>query len=439
MSPEAQARLAQVNRRMRRTRLAGVAIAALFLAALIGWGIRSEINGAVIAQGSVEFRGDVAPVQHREGGIVTALLVEEGAEVDQGTILARLDDTDLRAQIQIIRARRLEAEALAARLRAELAGADEIPAPEIALHAGEDLRLDAMLASQQAILETRTGGLRSLVDGFGRRAAQMENEIEAVRAQLSAAEELVALTRTELAEQEDLFSRGIVTKERIGSLRRNLLAREGEAGAFRARLAQIENAMGENDLDRLRTEEERRTEILAELRATEARIGELVEQEMAIRTRFEATVVRAPMSGVVHALEVKTAGGVVGAGQTLMHIVPRDEALVVEARLSPADVDQVDPGQNVQIRFPSVRMPGAPIHTGTVVKIAPERTLDAVTGEEYFEALIEIDRPEVFAEYDMELRLGIPVEAHIRTAARSPLSYLTAPLTDQVARAMRDG
>jgi len=132
---------------------------------------------------------------------------------------------------------------------------------------------------------------------------------------------------------------------------------------------------------------------------------------------------RSPKSGFVHALGAHTIGGVIGAGQTAMQTVPGDDVLVVDARVSPVSIDQLAPGQEATLRFPSFNRRTTPTLAASLQTISPDLMID---GDE----LAKLD--------NKALVPGMPVEVFVKTEDRNVLSYLVKPVTDQIAHALRE-
>jgi HlyD family secretion protein len=188
----------------------------------------------------------------------------------------------------------------------------------------------------------------------------------------------------------------------------------------------------------LQLDQNLRSETARELADIRARTAELVEKKTTATDQLARIDIRAPQSGVVHQLAVHTQGGVIRAGEQVMLIVPEADALLVETRVAPNDIDQVKFGQSVTLRFPNFNHLNTPQLSGTVGRVAADIAQDDRTGAPYYLVRIAIDVGET-ARLGEGARLipGMPVEAFFKTTDRTMLSYLFKPLTDQAARAFR--
>src|SRR5262249_46566641 len=150
----------------------------------------------------------------------------------------------------------------------------------------------------------------------------------------------------------------------------------------------------ETRLQILSLEQNLRTDAQKELREVEARIAELSERKIAADDQLRRIEVRAPHAGIVHQLAVHTVGGVVGAGGALVTIVPEDEPLTVEIKVSPADIDQIAPGHKTHVRFTAFNQRTTPQLTGTLTRVAADLTQEERTGASYYVAQVTLPQEE---------------------------------------------
>lgn len=147
--------------------------------------------------------------------------------------------------------------------------------------------------------------------------------------------------------------------------------------------------------------------------------------------------IRAPQSGRVHQLAVHTIGGVIAPGEAIMQIVPTADALVVEARVAPQDIDQVRVGQPAALRLSAFSQQTTPEVEGQVDRISPDLIEDQKAGVAYYAVRIALSQSSLKQAGQLELKPGMPAEVLLRTGQRTVLSYLLKPLTDQASRAFR--
>jgi HlyD family secretion protein len=235
-----------------------------------------------------------------------------------------------------------------------------------------------------------------------------------------------------------LLSRGLTDSTRVTEREREAARLEGERGALLASIAQTRGQISETELQIIGVDQEFRSLVGSELRDVEARIAELGERRIAAEDQVRRIDIRAPLSGIVHQLAVHTVGGVIGAGDDLMLIVPDDAALEIEARVSPAEIDQLFPGQTAVLRFAAFNPRTMPEVLGKVARIGADISRDEA-GSPFYLVRISIPPEEIAKKLgDERILPGMLVEAFIQTASRTVMSYLLKPLEEQIGRAFRE-
>jgi HlyD family secretion protein len=175
------------------------------------------------------------------------------------------------------------------------------------------------------------------------------------------------------------------------------------------------------------------------LREVQGKIGELSERKVAAEDQLRRVDIRSPQDDVVHQMTVHTVGGVITPAEPVMLIVPQSDELVVEAHVSPQDIDQIHVGQRVQLRFTAFHQATTPELTASVSRVANDLTREPQTGVTYYIARITLQPAELAKLGGETLIPGMPVEAYIHTSDRTALSYLLKPLENQLVRTFREG
>ena len=168
------------------------------------------------------------------------------------------------------------------------------------------------------------------------------------------------------------------------------------------------------------------------------KIAELSERKIAAEDQLKHVDIRAPQTGKIHQLSVHTVGGVIGPGETIMLVVPENDALGIEAKVMPNEIDQLRPDQLAVLRFSAFNQRTTPQLNGTISWISAELTQDQHTGASYYTAHIVVPDAEIARLGGLKVIPGMPVEAFIQTESRTVLSYLLKPLRDQVMRTFRE-
>lgn len=402
-----------------------------------GWAGTTELAGAVIAPGQLVAESSVKLVQHPAGGVVVELDVVEGAVVKAGDVLLRLDDTAIKASLEIVMTSLRQLEAREARLAAELAESETISFPSTLLDIGSDVRVDTLLKGERQLFDLRRSALASQEAQLKERISQLHEEISGLESQITARQKERALLELELASARTLRSQELVSSERVSLLERQVAQTEGQIGQLEASVAQGRGRIAETELQILQGFQDFQSRVAEELSTVQGRLAELRERRIAGESELANTAVRAPQSGQVHELSLHTVGGVAGAGETLMRIVPVGEALSAEVSIAPQDIDQVHMDQTAVLRLSALNLRTTPELSGRIRRISPDLSHDQHTGRSYYTARIELPAAEIARLGNATLTSGMPVEAFIETDRRTALTYLAKPLFDQIGRAFR--
>jgi HlyD family secretion protein len=392
----------------------------------------------------IAISGNRQTVQHREGGVVTAINIREGQRVNAGDVLIEMAAPDLKAQERALTSDYLTNLAQRARLMAERAGQRNFAPPiEFASLSPEDQVLAAQaLALQRAQLNARLASISAQQSVLGQRSLQLGEQQGGYSEQIASLREQQRLLADELAGMREIEKKGFASVNRIRALERALADLKGREAAMRSEIARAGEGKGETRMQSVSIETNALEQVATELRDTQARLSDVLPKLIAVREQLQRARVRAPVSGQVVGLSVFTIGGVVAPGQTLMEIVPDRRALVIQAQVAPNDADDVYVGQEAQVRFVSVHDRTLPLLTGKVRTISADSFTDEKTGRSFFRAEIEVT-PEQLKRVGGtlghgQLRPGLPVEVLLNVRKRTALQYILEPLTRNLWGSLRE-
>ena len=412
-----------------------VAVMAVLILGCGSWAATADLSGAIISQGSVVIGRYVKKIQHKEGGIIAAIKVKNGDTVTSGASLISLDDTQTRAELGVIQSQLIEFRSRHARFLAERNGADQIVFPlELKIQPSARPVMDGEL---QLFVENRKTR-ESQKQQLEQRVKQASEEVKGIHAQRDAKKMELVLISKELDKVRDLQERQLTPQTRVYQLEREQVRLAGEHGNFVAQGARVAGQISELNLQILNLDQTARTEAQRELRVTEGRISELIEREVAAVDRLMRMDVKAPTSGIVHQLGMHTIGGVVSPAEPILLIVPEGEALEIELKISPADIDQIAVGQEARLRFTAFNQRTTPEMQGIITFIAPDTTQDPKTRQDYFAVRVGLPAGTEWKIADRPITPGMPVEAFLTTGKRTAFSYLSKPITDQFSRTFRE-
>ena len=403
-----------------------------------GWAATTTLSNAVVGEGTVIIDDNVKKVQHLTGGIVSELLVKEGTHAKAGDVLLRLDGTALKANLGIMNSTLAQLHARRARLQAERAGLASLTIDDIAA-SGVDVKTSKLLVEGELqLFETRRSALAGMRKQLEERKGQLAEEIDGHTIQLKAIEEATKLIDEEYQAINSLYKKQIVTMQRVNSLKRQRVELDGNRGQRMAARAQAQGRINEINLQILQLDEDRRSENAKDLTEVEANVAEMEERRVAILDQLKRLDVRAPMDGRIYQLAVHTVGGVVNPGEALMLLAPDTRSLTVEAKIATRNIDQITPGQKVDVRFSAFDQRTTPEVEGEVVSISPDIVVEQRSGISFYPVRVK-PSPESLAKLkNLALYPGMPAEVFIKVADRSVVSYFMKPLTDQISHTFRE-
>jgi epimerase transport system membrane fusion protein len=416
----------------------GLAILLTGVGGFGAWAALAPIDSAAVAPGIVTVEFNRKTVQHLEGGIVREILVREGERVGPGQLLVRLDDTQALAQLEIARSQYLANRALEARLVAERDGFREVVFPDDLLTARADPRVQEAIAGQQQVFAARAKALSGEMEVLQQRIEQLNEQIRGLEALSGSKLARIKSYRTEIQDFQKLYEKGLTDRLRLREMERLAAELEGERAEHSSAIAAAQVKIGETRLEIVQLQRRQQTEVAQELRDTQAKLFDLRERIRALEDTAVRTEVKAPASGAVVGLAVHTIGGVVTPGGRILDIVPQDEQLIVEARVSPTDADRVSPGLVAQLRFSAFNTLTTPTVLGHVLTVSGDRLSDPNTREAYYLARIQVSQEGMAVLRGLTLLPGMPVDVMIKTGERTFFEYLVKPITDRLAKAFRE-
>ena len=402
------------------------------------WAALASLESAAIAEGVVVVESERKRVQHLEGGLVREIRVRDGDRVEKGDVLIRLEDTHARAMYDIVRAELDAARAEEARLVAERDDRDAIAFPEDLLERMSVAKVNDVVEGQQHLFNARRSALDGQVAILEQSIAQFREEIAGLKAQQEARERQLVILGDELGGLKTLLRTGNVPRNEVLAYERRIAELSGEKGRFMADVSRAEQGIGEARLRIGQLEKAAREKVVEELREVKERIFGLAERLVAAEDVLRRTEIRAPSTGIVMGMRTHTTGGVIAPGEEILQVVPVGDRLVIQARVDPVDIDDVEVGQQASVRLMAFKLRSTPIIVGTLRNLSADTMVDEHSGAPYYLARIEVSKEELARLGGLKLQPGMPVEALISTGARTALGYMLSPLTDNMDLAFRE-
>lgn len=397
----------------------GATLLILFFVVFLGWAAFAPLDAAVVAPGVVVVSGQRQTVQHRDGGVISRIAVQDGQRVRQGEILIELSNPEVVARKQALLSQVLDLQLQRAQLIAADHGTTRIDAPAewSALPPEDRPTADAALQSHRREAASRRSALRSgAVDA---RIAGYQDEIASINRQ----DQLLA---DELTGVQSLADRGLMPLTRVRALQRSQAELDGRRAELRAAIA---SALEDRAKD---------------IRDIEARLAQLQPQLAGARAELERTIMRAPVSGTVVGLHANTIGGVIRSGEAVMEIVPEGQSLIVEAQVRPEDADDLRPGLASEVRITAFRGRNMPVLRGEVQQVSADRFVNQRNGQPYFLLRVSVPQRELARLTEASpdhgrMRPGLPAQVIVPTRQRTALQYLIEPLNQSIWSSFREG
>lgn len=393
-------------------------IAALFFSIFV-WAATAKLDRVTRGEGRVVPSSRLQEVQYFEGGIVKEILVRPGDRVLRDDVLVRVDPTQ--ASADYVQGRD-SYRALAARIVRLEAESQDRP-----LHFPEDLAREApdVIADESALYRARRAEFSTAQEVA---AAKLDD----ARTALAFAEEAFAFADEEFAIVEPLVRKGVEPQLELVRARQRRAAAQGELQ--RARIAA---RRAESEL--VAVEQTYRTQAADELTRVKAQLAEFTGGLPALRDKFERTELRAPIDGVVNRVLVSTIGGVVKPGDTVVEIVPAGDTPVIKARIKPADIGFLHPGQKARVKLTAYDSSVYGSLDARIETIGADAVEDEKTGESYFE--ISVRTEDAFLrtrQGPLPLTPGMSAEVDVLNGKRTVLAYLFKPLVEVKSRALTE-
>ncbi len=406
------------------------AIAAFFLVMLV-WAALAEVDEFTRGEGKVIPSSNVQVVQNLEGGILAELYVREGELVKPGQPLLRIDDTRFSSSMREADVTLMQLKAKVARLNAEAEGRlfDVTDYPDLD---------GAVLSEEWKVHQARRRELDSGNQLLMAQARQKQQELSELRAKRDQIARSLELLQSELSMTRPLAEEGAISQVELLRLERQVNDLGGELEAAELAIPRVQASLEEAQEKLNNVELTFQKDAYQEKREAMAELARLSETSDALADRVKRTLVISPVAGTVKQLLVKTLGGVIQPGMDIVEIVPTEDKLLVEARVRPADIAFLHPGQKAKVKFTAYDFS---IHgglDGEVVLISPDTIVDEKEESFY---LVRVETAASFLGSESQplpIIPGMTTNVDILTGKKTVLDYLLKPILKTKQLALRE-
>lgn len=436
---EKEAMPAELQQRLRRPMVVGAGIIGSLVLGLGLWASVSQLATGITAQAEVRADAQRKTLRAREVGIVKAILVKEGQHVRAGQPLLIFNDVEARAAVTVFQNQYDTLLSQNARFTAEAMGKATLELPAELNARMADPAVATLVRDQQFLFATRQQLFQSQSAVLMQRVQQIETQVVGQQAQIDSVLEQKRLTEEELAGYRKLNEQGFAPKTLILRYERTLAELAGRQGQLTADIARLKQQMGETRLQLNSIRNQRESEAAEGLRDSQAKLADVVPRLTTARQTLDGTVVRSPVDGYVFNLTQFTVGGVVGAGEVMMDVVPSGTPLTVTALVKPEDVDEVHVGMKAKIKLTGLNQRFNDSLDATVSVVSADRMTNDKTGTAFYRVDLRIPPSELKKlKKGFKMTPGMPAMALIVTGERSVMGFLISPITQTLEDAFRE-
>jgi len=429
--------LAPPSDSMRGPAIAGWTIVALFFGVIGTWAATAPLNGAVVANSVVKVDGNRKSVQHLDGGIVKELRVKKGDHVKTGDILFVLDDSQARAEYNVLTQQFYILRATEERLRAELNRSTVLEMPDDLRASLREENVVAIWNGQLYQFQSRLAALEGQRKVISEKIAQLGSQILGGEAQVKAFRAQLVSVQQEMESIQPLVKQGLIARPRYLQLERSGAGLEGQAAETAANIAKARQAIAEQQQQMAQLDNDRLADVTKDLRDTQGKLLEVIPRLMNAQAVLSRMEIRSPYTGRVVALNVFSVGGVINRGDRILDVVPEQDSLVVEAQVSVDDISLIHTQMIAEIHLTAYKQRITPVVLGEVIQVSADRLIEQRSGVPYYTALVRVDENELAQLPNVKLYPGMSAIVMIPTVQRTAFDYLVGPLTMSFKQAFR--
>lgn len=416
----------------------GLIIVLIFFGVFGVWSFFAPIESAALAPGKIVSATNRKTIQHLEGGIIRKLYVKEGSVVKAGDPLVKLEDVQARTKYDLLHSQVIEYTATVARLVAQRDDKDVIVFPDMLLKQASNPDVKNMMQVQETIFQNNKKSYEDNLKILQQRISQLQNQIEGLKVQVVSNDEQLKFIEKELDALKELDKKRYADRPKMWSLEREASKIQGNRGELIASISQTEQKIGETQQQIIAYKNTTQKETLDDLTTVQRRLADALEYEKSTEDVLHRTVIVAPQNGVIVNMQEHTVSGVIAPGKDIMDIVPTDDMLVVEARISPMDIDIVHPGLVAKVKLLAFKQRSMPAVDGVVSEVSADSFFDSQTNSSYYRARINISAAQLKKLENVKLYPGMPVDVMIIVDKRTAWQYFITPIKDSYHKAFRE-
>ncbi len=403
------------------------------------WSAVAPLSGAIVAQGFVVAASNAKEVQHLKGGIIEKIYVKEGDIVKINDPIIKLNDTQEKAELDLVKTQYYEAIGNIARLDAQLNEAKQISFPDELLQMENIPQKQRIIANQTKMFQSLTQIHKKTLLILEQSITQTEKQIEGLQNRVQVEKQQAELYQTEISERRRLYKLKLDSKVRLKEMERDALSLQANIHEDEAEILRLSIKLTEIRNKILLEKQNYVNQLVSDLQKFQTQQIDLKVRWLALEDTLKRTLVRSPGDGAIVGFEIDTIGAVVSPGALICEVIPQDKKFAIKAKIRLIDIDKVYPSQPVDIRFSAFNTRFTRVISGNVVRVSAD-SLEDNEGNYYYEAKIVVNEKgyEIIKDNEFEIIPGMPVEAMIKIEERTFLSYLLKPFQDMLAHAFNE-
>jgi protease secretion system membrane fusion protein len=420
----------------------GAAVLVVGFGAFLLWAGFAPLDQGVPASGTVAIETRKKTIQHSSGGVVKDVLVKEGQWVKEGEVLLEVSDTQARANNETIKQAYFNQRAIEARLEAERNNASNIAFGSEILESKADLFVQQVILTQQTLFAARRASYNSEVSALEQSIQVLKDQLWGVDQSLANRLVQIQLQEKHLKSIKTLAEEGYAPKNQVLQMEQTQAELKTALSDLKSNQSRLSRSIEESQFRLEQRKQDVLKDVLAQLAEVKKEIQAGKERLTATNEELARTQIKSPVEGQVVGMGISATGGVVMAGQKLMDIVPKSEALLVDAKVQPHIIDKVHAGMEVSVRFntfantPQLVVPGKLVALSSDVISDPSAGMNGVSS--YYLGRVEITAEGLKILGNRVLLPGMPTEVLFKVGERTLLQYIMYPLTKRIAASLKE-
>jgi HlyD family type I secretion membrane fusion protein len=426
----------------------GLGIGGLMFGSLVLWAFLAPLASSAVAQGNVNPDSSRKTIQHLEGGIIRAIEVKDGDVVKQDQPLFILEPLAARSMYSAKRQQWMRLQVTRARLEAHRADQETFVPPTFPNFTA-DPDFPKFVKDQVDLFNARRRNFIERDQILRQQVAQLNEQKIGKTKENESLDKQREFILEEIEDKRELMSQNLVRKPEYLALMRASVDFIGRKESNLTELARIAERVGEVELSIVSNRTQFDQEISDQLAKANSDIAQLEETISTSEDVLKRTEIRAPVAGTVINIRFKTVGGVVRPGEALVDIVPMNDNLIIDAKLSPNDIDVVHRGLPAEVYLTPYVSRHTPRLKGTVTYVGADIAHEAPPASaggaaaaasppsppSYYEIKVQVDAKELHHAVGLEMYPGMPAEVYVMTGTRSFGQYLLDPVRKSFRRA----